>query len=443
MKLHLVSLGCARNLVDSEIMLGRLFKANWTFSQDPAGADVIIVNTCSFIESAAEESIDTVLEMAALKKQGTCRRLIVAGCLPERFRENITDALPEVDVFLGTGAYDKIIQAAEGTLDETSTCILPDPDLTELQHQAVPRATSDHYMAYIKIAEGCSKHCTYCIIPKLRGKHRSRPIDDIVSEAGSLILSGKKELVLIAQDTTFFGKDRHPAVGLDILLERISKISDDIRIRFLYGHPESIEKAIIQTVAAYPNICSYFDIPIQHASTAVLKKMGRHYTRDDLYDLFDTIRKTVPDASLRTTVITGFPGETDEDVRTLLDFIKEVRFDHLGVFTYSDSEDLPAHQLPNPVDNDTASDRYDILMAHQAEISLSNNRKKIGNTVRVLVEEGLEKNFLKGRTAFQAPEVDGVTYIENCFEPENIPVGNFLNVKVTDATEYDLIGVPL
>ncbi|MCP4347532.1 MAG: 30S ribosomal protein S12 methylthiotransferase RimO [Desulfobacterales bacterium] len=444
-KIHLVSLGCARNLVDSEIMLGRLANAGWTITQEPDEADVIIINTCSFIEDAADESVDTILELAKLKKSGSCRNLIVAGCLPERYREDIVQALPEVDVFLGTGAFDRIVQAAEKNLKskiKKSKILLPDPDsIVPTKHD--PRIRESSHMAYLKIAEGCSKHCTYCIIPKLRGKQKSRSPENITDEARSLIESGVKELVLIAQDTTNYGSDLPCGTGLARLLDNIADISDDIRIRVLYGHPESIDESVIKTVAQRHNICSYFDIPIQHASNSVLKKMGRHYTGDDLKKLFDKIRSPDPEASLRTTVITGFPGETDKDFETLLKFVEDVRFNHLGVFTYSDSEDLPSHRLSNHVSGITAEKRYNQLMSRQMEISLENNSKYIGRTVKVLVEESPEPGLLTGRTCFQAPEVDGLTDIrtsQSAAGSQQSALGYFADVKITDALEYDLIG---
>ncbi len=435
MKLHLVSLGCAKNLVDSEIMLGRLMQAGLTVTPDPGKANLILINTCSFIESAIDESIDTILELAKFKQSGACERLIVIGCLPERFREKITDSLPEVDFFLGTGAFDEILAAVDSRTNRFR-CFLPDPDTIPLQSQDSPRVLSTPFMAYLKIAEGCNRHCTYCIIPKLRGKQKSRQVNDIVGEARSLISSGVKELILISQDTTWYGKDLTPPTSLSRILEHISEISNDIWIRILYCHPESIDDTFIRTVAKRKNICSYFDIPIQHASDRVLKKMGRIYSSDDLRRLFDKIRTYVADAVLRTTAIVGFPGETDEDFEKLLAFVQDVCFDHLGVFNYSDAEDLPSHKLPDHIPESEAKYRYDRLMTCQAEISLSHNRKYIGNVYDVIVEEKIEENLVKGRTFFQAPEVDGTTYIRS----EKLGSGSFVSVKITDAHEYDLAG---
>jgi len=435
MKFYLASLGCAKNLVDSEVMLGRLINAGWRITQDPQHADTIIVNTCSFIESAVNESIDTILELARFKSNGACRRLIITGCLPERYREEIVESLPEVDVFLGTGAFDKIVVAANDDLN-VGSCFLPDPNIISYGQQESLRVRSSSYMAYLKVAEGCSRHCTYCIIPKLRGKQRSRPLEDIVSEARDLISSGVKELILIAQDTTHYGMDLHPPVPLYRLLEKISELSDNIWIRILYGHVESIEDSFIRTVAEHRNICSYFDVPIQHASDKILKKMGRNYMSENLYRLFDHIRSTVPDAALRTAVIVGFPGETDKDFETLLTFIQDICFDNLGVFIYSDAEDLPSHKLPGHIPKRVAMDRYNRLMAVQQNISLLKNRKHIGKNYDVLVEESMGNNRYKTRTFFQAPEVDGTTDIHS----RNLSIGSFVHVRIEEASEYDLKG---
>lgn len=435
MKLHLVSLGCAKNLIDSEVMLGRLVNAGWVITDDPAEAEIIIVNTCSFIEPAVNESIDTILELAKFKETGICRHLVVTGCLPERFREEIVHALPEVDIFLGTGAFDRIVHAVSGSSD-FSKCLLPDPNLLTMQAKEAHRVRSLSHIAYIKIAEGCSRHCAYCIIPRLRGKYRSRNHEDIIAEARSLVLSGVKELILVAQDTTSYGKDLNMSVDLSGLLESISDISEDVWIRLMYGHPESIDESIVKTIATYDNICTYFDIPVQHVSNSVLKRMRRKYTRDDLYRLFEKIRETAPDCALRTTAIVGFPGETDKDFQQLFDFAEDICFDHLGVFLYSDSEDLQSHRLSHHVPKNTAKERHDRLMSRQADISLKNNQKYIGRVLKVLVEEKSEDNLFVGRTYFQAPEVDGITYINS----NQLQPGRFAGIKITDAFEYDLAG---
>ena len=446
MKLYLESLGCARNQVDSEMMIGRLRKAGWDMTDDPQEAETIVVNTCSFIETAAEESIDTILELAEFKKEGSCNRFIVTGCLPERYREDILTSMPEVDVFLGTGAFDQIVEAVQEPRF-SNLCLLPDPDLLPFQENGSPRELSVPYMAYLKIAEGCSKACTYCIIPKLRGKQKSRYPEDIVLEAQELLSQGVKELVLVAQDTTAYGKDLPASVNLSQLMERLATLSRDDPdnktepwFRVLYGHPESIETSYIKTIASHSNICKYFDIPIQHVSTNILKRMGRRYSRDDLCRLFDRIRTHVPDAVLRTTIIVGFPGETDKDFKELLQFAEDMRFDHLGVFIYSDSEDLASHRLSNHVPLAIARERYHQLMSTQSAISSENYQKYIGKTVKVLVEESLGNHLFAGRTHFQAPEVDGISYIKTATLPFDLKIGCFAVMRVTDAMEYDLMG---
>ena len=440
MKLHLTSLGCARNLVDSETMLGLLIKKGWDITMDPSEADAIIVNTCSFISDAVDESIDTILTLAEYKKTGNCKQLLVAGCLPERFREELTESLPEVDFFLGTGAYDQVAHILDEHPDNTQkNCFLPNPEKAAFPEADIPRISTSTTTAYVKIAEGCSKKCTYCIIPRLRGKHRSRPMNDILREAGLLVRSGVKELTLVAQDTTYYGKDLFPPTGLAVLLEQLSSLSENIWIRFLYGHPESIDETVMKTIARHSNICSYFDIPIQHASDNILQKMGRRYSREDLRKLYDTIRNAVPDAALRTTIITGFPGETEKDFSILMDFIQEIRFDHLGVFTYSDSPDLPSHGLAGQIGNRTANKRQDLLMNRQAIISAEQNQSHIGKIYPVLIENRETDNTFIGRTFFQAPEVDGVTFVSS----EKITAGNFVRTKITNAFEYDLAGEPV
>lgn len=435
-RVFLENLGCVRNLVDSETMLGDLVAAGWDVTPDPGEADVVIVNTCSFIESAADESIDTILELAALKETGRCGCLIVAGCLPERYREDIAAELPEVDIFLGTGAFDQIVAAAEGKL--LQACLLPDPNAMAHRPDGAPRLHTYPHMAYVKIGEGCAGHCTYCIIPKLRGRQKSRRPEAIISEGQTLVASGVRELILVSQDSTRYGKDLNPQSGLDRLLEKLAGVSDGVWIRFLYGHPESIDMSIVRAVAAHKNVCPYFDIPIQHAADPILKKMGRRTGRDDLLNLFDGIREKIPGACLRTTVMTGFPGETDNDFDVLLDFIEKVRFDHVGVFAYSDSEDLPSHNLPGHVPRELAEARREAVMAAQVDISHEKNRARADSVVRVLIEEKRDENLYAGRTMFQAPEVDGETLVRSA----ELAIGEFADVRITEALEYDLVGEP-
>jgi ribosomal protein S12 methylthiotransferase len=446
-KLHLVSLGCAKNQVDSEFMLGRLKQAGWHLTDDPEQAHVIVVNTCSFIQSAAEESIDTIVELAEYKKNGSCQRLVVTGCLPERYREQIVQAIPEVDIFLGTGAFDQIVQAA-GNGHMPREAVLPDPELACLNPQASPRVLTAPYMAFLKVAEGCSNRCTYCIIPKLRGHHKSQPLENVVDEARELVSSGVKELVLVAQDTTAYGHDLKPPVTLGNLIHRLAQLhvggGREVNffpwIRVLYGNPESIEESFMRSVAAHPQVCSYFDLPIQHASDRILKRMGRRYTREKLRRLFRRIREIIPDAVLRTTVILGFPGETDQDFQQVLDFAEEIRFDHLGVFVYSDAEDLASHRLRPHVPKSLAQDRYDQLMSAQMDIAAEKNQKHIGQTLQVLIEEDLGSRLFAGRTSFQAPEVDGVTYVNTAASAAPLAIGRFVPARINDALEYDLMG---
>ncbi len=442
MQLHLINLGCARNQVDSEIMAGRLTKAGHTIVDDPARAETIIVNTCCFVEDAADESVDAILAAADYKQNGRCRRLIVTGCLPERYREASAEALPEVDLFLGTGAYEQILAAVDETPAASGNCILPDPDRIEPQAADTPRAKSAGPMAYVKIAEGCDRHCTFCIIPRLRGRQKSRPLADIVGEARGLIAQGVKELVLVAQETTRYGHDLDQSVDLSDLLDALADLSDDVWIRFLYGHPQSLTDDVLRTVATRPNLCPYFDIPVQHGVDRILKQMGRHYTCAEVKAMIARIRRMVPEATLRTTLIVGFPGETDQDFEQLLHFVREARFDHLGVFTYSDAADLKSHGLPHPVAPEIAQKRRDVLMEAQRALSDNALASYLDREVMVLVEEASEPGVFLGRAVFQAPEVDGLTYIQAADTKTPVEIGGFVRVKITDTLEYDLVGAP-
>ncbi len=419
--------------------MGELASGGFTITPDPANADIIIVNTCSFIESAINESVDEILELAEFKKSGRCERFIVTGCLPERFRETLAESLPEVDAFLGTGAYHKITEVLTHPPDQ-GLCLLPPLTGLPLQTHDTLRIPTTTAMAYLKVTEGCNRHCTYCIIPKLRGRLRSRTIADIEAEARQLISSGFREMVIIGQDTGCYGQDLasqgYPDESLPPLLEKIAKISSDTWIRFLYGSPDTTDEKLIRTMAAHENICAYFDIPIQHTRSKILNRMGRHYDESTLLRLFDNIRKVIPKAALRTTIMVGFPGETDNDFKQMLDFITTVRFDHLGAFTYSDSEDLSSHGLSGHVPADVAQERHHVLMSAQAKISAEKNQTHIGHIYPVLVEEEIEAELFTGRTSFQAPEVDGIIYIDSA----DAVVGEFSHVKICDALEYDLRG---
>lgn len=438
MKIHFVSLGCPRNLVDTEIMLGRLLKAGHTITSRQSEADCVVINTCSFIEPATVESIDAILEMGPWKQQSDRHRLVVVGCLPQRYGMDLVKSMPEVDVFLGTGAFEHIVEAAEGSLNG-GRVLLPHPGRTLIEDLSLPRFyTSAPHSAYLKIAEGCSDRCTYCIIPKLRGPQRSRPMAQVLSEANFLAESGVKELMLVAQNTTAYGKDLGLSYGLEQLLDGLDRISGLQWIRVLYGHPDYVTDSLIEAVASHGRVCSYFDIPIQHISQPILKKMGRRDNSSAIYGLFERIRATIPDAALRTTLMVGFPGETDRDFERLMDLVENVRFDHLGAFLYSDEKDLKSSALKNHVPDTVKRERLDRLMLRQHEISGMNNQKYVGVTLRVLIEgtgEGPDSP-LQGRAFFQAPEIDGRVIInEGTAEP-----GAFVRVRIIEGYEYDLKG---
>ncbi len=441
MILYFETLGCSRNQVDSEVMLGKLLAAGHTQTDDPARADAIVVNTCSFISSAADEAVDTILEMAAYKQSGACRRLIVTGCLAQRHKDDpdLTESLPEVDAFLGTGACERIVEAVEDRAVSRLT-LFPDPDARPFADLSVDRALSGEPHAFVKVSEGCNRHCTYCIIPSLRGRQRSRPIEDICADALALVTKGVKEIILTAENTTDYGRDLSAGTGfadvLKYLSRALSAVNPDVWIRMLYTHPESLTRQMVETVKAHDNICAYYDVPIQHSDTTMLRRMGRPYSEEHLRNMFAMIREIDLDAALRTTVITGFPGETDERFDVLLRFIQEIRFDQLGVFTYSDADDLPSHTLKNHVPDDLAQQRHDTLMASQADISAQINQGHVGKVFPVLVEENPESGLFIGRTMFQAPEVDGVTFIYSA----GLAIGSMVQVKITDGYEYDIAG---
>jgi ribosomal protein S12 methylthiotransferase len=460
MMIFLETLGCSRNQVDSEIMLGKLVAAGHLRTDDPALAEIIIVNTCGFIATASQEAVDVILEMAYFKKNGVCKKLIATGCLAQRYKddEGLLASLPEVDAFLGTAACEQILDVVENR-QVTPLTLFPDPNQRGFQDLAVDRELISKGFAYIKVSEGCNRHCTYCIIPQLRGTQRSRPVEDICAEAISLVAKGVKEIILTAENTTDYGQDLRSGtptgligserpdsdqidsnrIGFDTILSSLAKAlaqDETVWIRFLYTHPVTLGAEIIKVVQHHDNLCSYYDVPIQHGATPMLKRMGRPYTREDLMDLFKLIRKLDPGASLRTTLIVGFPGETEEEFQILLDFIRQVRFDHLGVFTYSDSDDLKSHGFADHVPKEIAEKRHDILMAAQAKISEQLNERHVGKTYPVLVEENPEQGVYIGRTQFQAPEVDGMTFIYS----EGLEIGTVVPVRITDAYEYDIAG---
>lgn len=439
MMIYLETLGCSRNQVDSEIMLGKLLSRGHRLADDPSQAEVIIVNTCGFISTASDEAVDVILEMAEYKKTGVLKRLIATGCLAERYKDDpdLTKSLPEVDAFLGTAACEHIVEALEEREIKTLT-LFPDPNKRKFQDISEKRALLSGHFAYVKVSEGCNRKCSYCIIPKLRGRQRSRPLDEIVKECEGLVSEDIREIILTAENTTDYGSDLRDGQGFETVLSALAqKVNGkEAWIRFLYTHPETLSEAVIREVKKHSSICSYYDVPIQHASSSVLKRMGRPYTTEDLYTLFETIRWIDPEAVLRTTLIVGFPGETDDDFDILMKFIKDIRFDHLGVFTYSDSQDLKSHRLKPHVPPEIAEIRHDRIMEAQARISESINESHVGKVFDVLVEENPEPGVYIGRTWFQAPEVDGVTFIY----ADSLEIGTFVKVRMTDAFEYDIAG---
>ena len=437
MKILFISLGCDKNLVDTEVMLGLLASRGYEMTDDENQADVIVINTCCFIHDAKEESIQNILEMAEYKKQGKIRALIVTGCLAQRYRQEIIDEIPEVDEVLGTTAYDKILDAVDAALAGQHEVILSDLDALPLPDTKRLVTTGGHY-AYLKIAEGCDKHCTYCIIPKIRGNFRSVPMEHLLKEAQELAGQGVKELILVAQETTLYGKDIYGEKSLHILLKNLCKIPGIRWIRILYCYPEEITDELIQVMKEEPKICHYLDLPIQHANDTILGRMGRRTSKQELVDIIGKLRREIPDICLRTTLITGFPGETKEQHEELMEFVDEMEFDRLGVFTYSPEEDTPAAEMPDQIDEEVKLDRQADLMELQQEIAFDNAQDMVGREVLVMIEGKVaDENAYVGRTYRDAPNVDGLIFINT---DEELLSGDFARVKVTGAVDYDLIG---
>lgn len=437
MKILFISLGCDKNLADTEVMLGLLASRGYEMTDDETQADVIVINTCCFIHDAKEESIENILEMAEYKKSGSAKALIVAGCLAQRYRQEIMDEIPEVDEVLGTTAYDKILDAVDAALKGEHEVILSDLDALPLPDTKRLVTTGGHF-AYLKIAEGCDKHCTYCIIPKIRGNFRSVPMERLIREAGELAAQGVKELILVAQETTLYGKDLYGKKSLPELLRKLCQISEIRWIRILYCYPEEITDELIQVMKEEPKICHYLDLPIQHANDRILGRMGRRTTKQELIDIIGKLRREIPDICLRTTLITGFPGETQEQHEELMEFVDEMEFDRLGVFTYSPEEDTPAAEMPDQIDEETKLDRQEELMELQQEIAFDNDQDMIGREVLVMVEGKVaDENAYVGRTYRDAPNVDGLIFINT---DEELLSGDFARVRVTGAVDYDLIG---
>ena len=437
MKILFVSLGCDKNLVDSEEMLGILHEQGHTITNDEEEAEVIVINTCCFIHDAKEESIETILEMVPYRTDGKCHALVVTGCLAERYRVEIGLEIPEVDAIVGVTAIDDIARVIDEAIAGMTVSCFGDPNgLPQGANKRIV-TTGGHY-AYLKIAEGCDKHCTYCIIPKIRGDFRSVPMEKILVQAKQLVADGVKELVLVAQETTTYGIDLYGEKSLHKLLQELCKIEDLVWVRLMYCYPEEIYEELIETVRTEPKICHYLDIPIQHASDNVLKRMGRKTSKKQLLQVVKKLRQEIPDIILRTTLITGFPGETKEDFEEVLAFVDEMEFDRLGVFTYSLEEDTPAALMDGQIDEATKIERQAQIMELQQEISFDLGEQKIGREVQVFVEgKVVDEEAYVGRTYMDAPGVDGYIFINT---DAQLISGDFVKVKVTGALEYDLIG---
>lgn len=436
-KILFVSLGCDKNLVDSEVMLGLLAEKGYTFTDDEAEADIIIVNTCCFIGDAKEESVNTLLAMAEYKKAGRLKALIVTGCLAERYRQEITEEIPEVDAVLGTAGYDHIAEVVEQALSGEQKLLWGDIDRLVLTDAKRILTTGGHY-AHLKIAEGCDKHCTYCIIPRLRGSYRSVPMERLLKEAEELAAQGVKELILVAQETTMYGTDLYGEKRLHVLLRELCRIGGIRWIRLQYCYPEEIYEGLIQTIREEPKICHYLDLPIQHASDRILRRMGRRTSQKDLRRILTGLREAIPDICLRTTLISGFPGETEEDHEELLKFVDEMEFDRLGVFAYSAEEDTPAASMEDQIPDEIKEARRDEIMELQQEISFEKAETMIGRELWCMVEGKVaDECAYVARTYMDAPDVDGYLFIQTAAE---LMSGDFVHVRVTGAEEYDLIG---
>lgn len=438
MKILFVSLGCDKNLVDTENMLGILKNKGFEFTDDEWEADIIAINTCCFIGDAKQESINTILEMAEHKKDARCKVLVVAGCLAHRYQDEIIKEIPEVDAFVGTSSYDKIADMINSVLEEKGIYNFVE-DANRMPMVETDRiVTTPGYYEYLKIAEGCDKHCTYCVIPKVRGSFRSFPIEYLVNQTKKLVEGGVKEIILVAQETTLYGVDLYGKKSLPKLLHNLGLIEGLEWIRILYCYPEEINDELIEAIKNEPKVCHYLDMPIQHASDNILKRMGRRTSKQELTDIVAKLRREIPDIALRTTLITGFPGETDVDHEEVMQFIDECEFDRLGVFTYSREEDTVAAQMPDQIDEEIKEKYRDELMQLQQEISADRSAAMIGRIVRVMIEGFIpEDNTYVGRSYKDAPNVDGLVFVE-C--DRELMSGDFIDVKITGSTEYDLIG---
>lgn len=437
MKIMFVSLGCDKNLVDTEMMLGMLQQKGFTFTDDEAEADIVVVNTCCFIGDAKEESVNTLLEMAELRKNGSIRALLATGCLAQRYREEIQKEIPEVDAILGTMAIGEIAEAVEQVLQGERHNHFRELDSAPVSCRDRVLTTGGHF-ACLKIAEGCNKRCTYCIIPKVRGDYRSIPMEELTAQAEALAEKGVRELILVAQETTLYGVDLYGKKSLPELLHRLAAVNGIYWIRILYCYPEEITDELIETIATEPKVCHYLDIPIQHASDEVLRRMGRRTNQEELRQWIGRLRERIPDICLRTTLISGFPGETQEDFEELYRFVNEMEFDRLGVFPYSREEDTKAAEMPGQIPEEVKCFRRDELMELQQAIAFEKAEQMVGRVLDVMVEGRVaDEDVYVTRTYRDAPNVDGYLFLNTS---ATLMTGDFVKVLVTDSNEYDLIG---
>lgn len=430
------TLGCSKNLVDSEVMLSILVNNGLKKVNSIEDADIAVINTCGFIESAKEESINEILEIAQYKTIGNLKHLIVTGCLSQRYSEDLKNELPEVDAFLGTTSFEHIYEIIKGLEHGEKKSLILDIN-NELRSDSKRSLLTQSYTAFLKIAEGCDNLCTYCIIPKLRGNYRSRKIEDIIDEAKLLANNGVKEIIIIAQDTTKYGLDIYGEKTLPKLLRELNKIDKLKWVRFLYSYPEDIDMDLILAVKESSKVCSYFDMPIQHISNDVLKRMNRKTTGEDIEHNINKIRENIPGAVIRTTLITGFPGESEDEFNTLYELVKRIKFDRLGVFAYSKEEGTPAAKMPSQIQEEVKQERKNKIMEIQQSVSLEINRALIGSVLEVLIEKEVEPNLYEARSYRDVPEIDGIIYVKTLSTKNE---GEFVNVKITDAMEYDLLG---
>ncbi len=432
----IISLGCSKNIIDSEIMTGNLNQKGYNLTQDLNDADIIIVNTCGFIDSAKEESVDTIVEVERYKTEGSCKGLIVCGCMAERYKEELLKELPEVDAVVGTGNINEISKVIEEILNGKRVNVTG--NINNEYYEDIPRISlNPSYFSYIKIAQGCNSFCTYCIIPKLRGSYRSRKMESIISEAKLLADKGTKELILIAQDTGKYGFDLYGEYKLHELLDKLNNIEGIRWIRILYLYPDAFTGQLIESIKRNEKVIKYIDMPIQHISNNVLNRMNRKTSKDDITELIETLRDEIPEIIIRTTLIVGFPGETEEEFEELYSFIKKVKVDRLGVFTYSKEEGTPAAKMKNQIDEAVKNDRQRRIMELQKEISYNKNSEKLDKVYNVLIEEKEQEGLYVGRTYMDSPEIDCIVYVNS---QKGIEIGNFVAVKIKDFLEYDLIG---